>query len=111
MLPPQHDHQRSLLGRYPTTVATLSRRTRDVIEAAFEKSVEAGRSSLLIGSRLHDFGFRGCSGLEQSEPSGLVYWQLPGCCVDRLGLSCARQSKVEEGKAAAGVVSSTAPAS
>ena len=32
--------------RYPTTVATLSRRARDVIEAAFEASVDGGASAL-----------------------------------------------------------------
>ena len=48
--------------RYPTTVATLSRRARDVIEEAFEKSADGGRSHFLVGSRLHDFGMRGCTG-------------------------------------------------
>ena len=51
-----------LLGRYPTTVATLSRRARDVIEEAFEKSADGGRDHPLVGSRLHDFGMRGCTG-------------------------------------------------
>jgi len=43
---------------YPTTVATLSRRSRDAIAAAFEESVEGGAGSPLLQSRLHDFGFR-----------------------------------------------------
>lgn len=60
--------QSSLLvfDRYPSAVATLSRRCRDRIEEAFDKSVEGGRDSPLLGSRLHDFGFRGCTGVEQS---------------------------------------------
>lgn len=54
------------MSRYPSAVATLSRRCRDRIEAAFEASVDEGRQSPLLGSRLHDFGFRGCTGVEQS---------------------------------------------
>lgn len=48
--------------RYPTTVATLSRRARDVIETAFERSADGGRDNALVSSRLHDFGMRGCTG-------------------------------------------------
>jgi nicotinamide phosphoribosyltransferase len=58
---------------YPCTVATLSRRTRDVIEAAFEKSCEGGKASPLVLSRLHDFGMRGCTTLEQSIVGGLAH--------------------------------------
>ncbi len=46
---------------YPTTVATLSRRARDILEEGFEESVEGGAASPLLPSRLHDFGFRGCT--------------------------------------------------
>lgn len=59
--------------RYPTTVATASRRARDVIEAAFETSVEGGRQSPLVLSRLHDFGFRGCCTVEQSVLGGCAH--------------------------------------
>lgn len=59
--------------RYPTTVATLSRRARDVIEAAFERSVDAGAASPLLLSRLHDFGFRGCCTVEQSVIGGAAH--------------------------------------
>ncbi|KAK9909867.1 hypothetical protein WJX75_008746 [Coccomyxa subellipsoidea] len=58
---------------YPTTVATLSRRARDVIEAAFEQSVEGGAVSPLVPSRLHDFGFRGCCTVEQSVLGGVAH--------------------------------------
>lgn len=58
---------------YPSTVATLSRRARDRIEAAFERSVEGGGRSPLIGSRLHDFGFRGCTCVEQSVLGGVAH--------------------------------------
>jgi nicotinamide phosphoribosyltransferase len=62
-----------VVGRYPTTVATLSRRARDVIEAAFEQSAEGGASSPLLQSRLHDFGFRGCCTVEQSVLGGVAH--------------------------------------
>lgn len=62
-----------LAGRYPTTVATLSRRAKDRIEAAFERSVEGGVGSPLLGSRLHDFGFRGCTCVEQSVLGGVAH--------------------------------------
>lgn len=60
-------------GRYPTTVATLSRRCRDLIEQGFEKTVDMGRGSPLLGSRLHDFGFRGCTCVEQSILGGTAH--------------------------------------
>ena len=50
------------MRRYQTTLATLSRRARDVIEDAFERSADGGRDSPLVDSRLHDFGMRGCTG-------------------------------------------------
>ncbi|KAI9014991.1 nicotinate phosphoribosyltransferase family-domain-containing protein [Gaertneriomyces semiglobifer] len=57
---------------YPSTVATLSRRARDVIAAAYEESVdEDGYWSLT--SRLHDFGFRGCTSVEQSIIGGCAH--------------------------------------
>ena len=62
-----------LLARYPSCVATLSRRAKDVIEAAFEKSVDGGHQSPLVGSRLHDFGFRGCTCVEQSVIGGCAH--------------------------------------
>ncbi|KIY93199.1 nicotinate phosphoribosyltransferase [Monoraphidium neglectum] len=58
---------------YPTTVATLSRRARDAIAAAFEASVEGGAASPLLGSRLHDFGFRGCTTPEQAVVGGCAH--------------------------------------
>ncbi len=45
--------------------------SQDIIEVAFDKSVEGGRSSPLLGSRLHDFGFRGCTCVEQVRDSHL----------------------------------------
>ncbi|CAL8467658.1 g7196 [Coccomyxa elongata] len=58
---------------YPSTVATLSRRARDVLEAAFEQSVDGGAASPLLPSRLHDFGFRGCCTVEQSVLGGTAH--------------------------------------
>ena len=58
---------------YPSTVATLSRRARDVIEASFERTVDGGAGSPLLASRLHDFGFRGCTSVEQSVLGGCAH--------------------------------------
>lgn len=58
---------------YPSTVATLSRRARDVIEAAFERGADAGAASALVPSRLHDFGMRGCCTGEQAVIGGCAH--------------------------------------
>lgn len=58
---------------YPTTVATLSRRCKGVLADAFEVSVDGGASNPLLNSRLHDFGFRGCTCLEQSVLGGVAH--------------------------------------
>jgi len=57
---------------YPSTVATLSRRTKEVIAAAFEKSVDP-EQQFLLETKLHDFGFRGCTTLEQSVVGGCAH--------------------------------------
>jgi nicotinamide phosphoribosyltransferase len=54
-------------------VATLSRRARDIIAAAFDISAEGGASNPLLASRLHDFGFRGCTSMEQSVLGGCAH--------------------------------------
>lgn len=54
-------------------MATSSRRVRDVIERGFEKSVDGGKNSPLLGSRLHDFGMRGCTSLEQTVLGGVAH--------------------------------------
>ena len=71
--PPDTTHTACIAHRYPTTVATLSRRARDRIEVAFEQSVEGGGSNPRLSSRLHDFGFRGCTCLEQSVLGGVAH--------------------------------------
>lgn len=53
-------------------MATLSRRARNLIEKAFEASVDE-ESRQLIESRLHDFGFRGCTSVEQSIIGGAAH--------------------------------------
>ncbi|KAL4447532.1 hypothetical protein ABPG75_004751 [Micractinium tetrahymenae] len=58
---------------YPTTVATLSRRCKELIAAAFDRSVDGGRTNPLLNSRLHDFGFRGCTCVEQSVLGGVAH--------------------------------------
>lgn len=57
---------------YPTTVATLSRMIKDHVEEAFEKSVDE-EAYFLLNSRLHDFGFRGCTGVEQAMIGGAAH--------------------------------------
>jgi nicotinamide phosphoribosyltransferase len=58
---------------YPTTVATLSRRTRDLVEAAFERGADGGAAHALVPSRLHDFGMRGCCTGEQAVLGGCAH--------------------------------------
>jgi nicotinic acid phosphoribosyltransferase len=57
---------------YPSSVATLSRKCRDLIGAAFKTSVDEENMGVL-DSRLHDFGFRGCSCLEQAVLGGSAH--------------------------------------
>jgi nicotinic acid phosphoribosyltransferase len=54
---------------YPTTVATSSRRCRDLIVHSFKESVDE-ENFWMIDFKLHDFGFRGCTSLEQSVIGG-----------------------------------------
>ncbi|KAI8898609.1 nicotinate phosphoribosyltransferase family-domain-containing protein [Globomyces pollinis-pini] len=57
---------------YPSTVATLSRRCKTLIEAAYAESVDES-GAWTLNSRLHDFGFRGCTSLEQSIIGGVSH--------------------------------------
>lgn len=57
---------------YPTSVATLSRRVKESIQAGFEETVGADRQ-FLLDSRLHDFGFRGTTCVEQSIIGGTAH--------------------------------------
>lgn len=57
---------------YPLTVATLSRRCRDLIEESFQKTVD-DEDFWLLESRLHDFGFRGCATVEQAMIGGSAH--------------------------------------
>lgn len=57
---------------YPSAVATLSRLTKEAITEAFTQSVD-DEISYLIPSRLHDFGFRGTTCVEQSVLGGLAH--------------------------------------
>ena len=64
---------------YPVTVATLSRRAKQLIRSAFDKSVDA-QDMWLLDSRLHDFGFRGCTSVEQSIIGGSAHLvNFTGC--------------------------------
>lgn len=57
---------------YPSTVATLSRMTKDLIISAFDESVD-DQFRFLLNSRLHDFGFRGCTCVEQTRLGGSAH--------------------------------------
>lgn len=57
---------------YPSTVATLSRMTKDIIFGYFEKTVD-DEFYFLIDSRLHDFGMRGCTCMEQAKIGGIAH--------------------------------------
>ena len=68
---------------YPSTVATLSRKVKELIKSSFEKSVDEDFHFLLNRyfikhflyylSRLHDFGYRGCTCLEQAIIGGSAH--------------------------------------
>ncbi|KAJ2412299.1 hypothetical protein GGI10_003762 [Coemansia sp. RSA 2530] len=61
-----------LMAWYPSTVATLSRLSRAVIEDHYRESVdEDGRWTLEI--RMHDFGFRECTCVGQSMIGGAAH--------------------------------------
>jgi len=57
---------------YPTTVCTLSRKAKQLVEDFFEKTAD-NDSFWKIPSRLHDFGFRGCTSVEQSVIGGCAH--------------------------------------
>jgi nicotinic acid phosphoribosyltransferase len=57
---------------YPTTVATLSRHARTLIEGFFQKTVDP-ESFWKLDSRLHDFGYRGCTSQEQAVIGGVAH--------------------------------------
>jgi len=57
---------------YMSTVATHSRLARQVIEDAFDKSTDED-AYWKISSRLHDFGYRGCTGEEQAMIGGAAH--------------------------------------
>jgi nicotinic acid phosphoribosyltransferase len=57
---------------YPSTVCTLSRRCRSVIEQSYANTVDDD-SMWSLDSRLHDFGFRGCTSVEQSVIGGVAH--------------------------------------
>ena len=87
---------------YPSAVATLSRRARDVIESAFERSCccengGRGRDSPLVPSRLHDFGLRGATGVEAAVLGGAAHLlsfegsdTVPACFAAQVGCNAGR---------------------
>ena len=57
---------------YPTTVATLSRRTKDLVDEGFRQTVDE-EFEFLAAYKLHDFGLRGCTSVEQSVIGGCAH--------------------------------------
>jgi nicotinamide phosphoribosyltransferase len=57
---------------YGSSVATISRYTKDVIKEGFAQSVD-DELNPIINSRLHDFGFRGCTSVEQAIIGGSAH--------------------------------------
>ncbi|KAI9502490.1 hypothetical protein GGI25_002669 [Coemansia spiralis] len=61
-----------LMTWYQSTVATLSFRSRTVIEEQYAMSVDED-GVWTLNSRMHDFGFRGCTCVEQSILGGAAH--------------------------------------
>ena len=57
---------------YPSCVATISKYSKELITEGFEKSVDQ-EMHVLLDSRLHDFGFRGCTSVEQAIIGGSAH--------------------------------------
>jgi nicotinic acid phosphoribosyltransferase len=57
---------------YPSSVATLSRRSRQVIQDAFDETVDE-ENHWMVEQKLQDFGFRGCTSVEQSVLGGAAH--------------------------------------
>ena len=57
---------------YPTTVATLSRHCRSLIQTFFDDTVDP-ENFWKLDSRLHDFGYRGCTSQEQAVIGGTAH--------------------------------------
>lgn len=59
---------------YPSAVATLSRKAKQIIADKFtEANVSEDTRALLLNSRLHDFGYRGATGFEQAKIGGTAH--------------------------------------
>ncbi|KAJ2369876.1 hypothetical protein H4S01_000730 [Coemansia sp. RSA 2610] len=61
-----------LMTWYPSTVATLARRAWTRIARAYAASVDEGAQGTLA-TRLHDFGFRACTCVEQAMVGGAAH--------------------------------------
>lgn len=81
---------------YPCCVATLSRKARDVVEEAFDRSCDE-EDFFLIESRLHDFGFRGVTCVEQSIIGGVAHL-LNFCGSDTMSAAYFAQYTLNYGK-------------
>ncbi|KAJ2783880.1 hypothetical protein H4R18_001436 [Coemansia javaensis] len=62
-----------LMTWYPSTVATVSRRAWAVVRRYYELTVDRAAWGATLGSRLHDFGFRACTCVEQSMLGGAAH--------------------------------------
>jgi nicotinamide phosphoribosyltransferase len=59
---------------YPSTVATVSHGARQIISASLERTCDAPDDVLPF--RLHDFGARGATSLEQAGIGGVAIWSV-----------------------------------
>ena len=57
---------------YPSTVATLSRLCKEIIRVYFDKTVDED-AYWKIDHKMHDFGFRGCTCVEQAIIGGSAH--------------------------------------
>ena len=90
---------------YPTTVATLSRRCRVIIEKAYRETVDED-AFWSLESRLHDFGFRACTSVEQSIIGGTAHLlNFEGS--DTVSAAWYAQFKLNNGKAVASSIPAT----
>jgi nicotinamide phosphoribosyltransferase len=58
---------------YPSTVATLSRKCKQVITDKFDEAGVADSDRWILDYKLHDFGFRGTTCVEQSIIGGVAH--------------------------------------
>ncbi|KAJ2807612.1 hypothetical protein H4R20_001221 [Coemansia guatemalensis] len=90
---------------YPSTVATLSRRAWTVLAEQYAQTVDDDMQWTL-SSRLHDFGFRGCTCVEQAMVGGAAHL-LTFEGTDTMAAAYHAQFRLNGGRAVASSVPAT----